>query len=263
MKSLLYTIAFFLLSVAYASSASAQVSTSGPQKVYRLPRLDERSVILDSAGRRVEYTAWTTLVNSGRYEVKVVVMENGKGALRLVKMTKAQRDAKFAKMAKPVESPFFTTGKAFKERFKAKDFSGEVWDSKRLKGKIVVISFWYVNNIQCRQQLPDLNEVAVSYSNDGDVVFLSVPLDDRKSVEEFLKYSPLAYKHLENGKEISEKLGVVGQPTDVVIDQNGLVQYHTTGYNAANAYWIGKTISLLKSVSNAIDTKEELVLSSK
>ncbi len=94
MRTLLYTIALLLT----VSFAKAQTSTSGPQKVYRLPRLDERSVILDSAGRKVDYTAWTTLVNSGRYEVKVVVMENGKGALRLVKMTKAARDAKFAKM---------------------------------------------------------------------------------------------------------------------------------------------------------------------
>ncbi len=258
MRTLLYTIAL-LLTVTFAQ---AQTSTSGPQKVYRLPRLDERSVILDSAGRKVDYTAWTTLVNSGRYEVKVVVMENGKGDLRLVKMTKAARDAKFAKMGKPAESPFFISGQAFGKKLKEKSYTGEQWTNEKLKGKIVVMSFWYVNDIQCRQQLPDLNELAVTYRTDGDVVFLSVPLDDKKTVEEFLKYSPLAYQHLENGKELSSRLGVVGQPTDVVIDQHGLVQYHTTGYNAANAYWIGRTIETLKTTAGAADVKE-LTLASK
>ncbi|MVN91091.1 TlpA family protein disulfide reductase [Mucilaginibacter aquatilis] len=245
MKSTIYTLAILLFSI-LSFSVKAQVSTTGPQKVYKLPRLDEHSVITDSTGKRIDYTAWTTLVNTGRYNVKVVMLANGKGALRLSKLTKTERDARIAQMPKPMDSPFFTTGQNFDKNFKEKDFKGASWDKKSLKGKIVVMSFWYVNNVQCRQQITDMNEMVASFKNDPNVIFISVPMDDKKIAEEYLNTNPLNYVHLENGKKLSDKLGILNHPTDVIIDQNGVIQYHTTGYNIAGSYWISKTVAELQ-----------------
>ncbi len=243
MKNLLFAILFLSAAV----SVKAQVNTTACQKTYKLPKLDEHSLVKDSSGKKLDYTAWNSLVATGKYEVRVVVMPDGKGSLRLTKLTKAERALKVAQMNKPAESPYFVTGEPLKIAFKEKDITGQVWDSKRLKGKIVVINFWYVSNMLCRSQIPDLNEIAASYKNDPNVVFLSVAMDDKKTIEEFLQYNPFMYKHIEKGERISEKMGVINHPTDVIIDQEGKVQYHTTGYSASNYYWIGKTIENLKS----------------
>ncbi|MDT3405532.1 TlpA family protein disulfide reductase [Mucilaginibacter terrae] len=250
MKTLIYTLAIALLTI-LSFTVNAQVNTSGPQKVYKLPRLDERSVITDSTGKRIDYTAWTTMVNTGRYAVKVVVLPNGKGALRLTTVSKAERDAKIAQMPKPMDSPFFTTGQNFDKNFKEKDFKGESWDNKRMKGKIVVMSFWYVNNVQCRQSIADMNELAAAYKGASNVVFISVPMDDKKVVEEYLQTNPLNYVHLEKGAKLSESLGIMSHPTSIVIDQNGVIQYHSTGYNIANTMWIGKTVTELQHLPEA------------
>lgn len=246
MKKILYA-ALILVTGFCFNQAKAQVNTAAPQRVYKTPKLDEHSMILDSAGKKLDYTVWNNLVATGRYDVKVVVnAATGKGSLRMVKLSKAERDLKVAQMPKPAESPYFVTGEALKQQVKERDFTGELWDTKRLKGKIVVLSFWYVNNVNCRMQIPDLNELATTYKNDPDVVFLSVAMDDKKTVEEFLQYNPFGFKHLEKGKYISDKMGVITHPTDVVIDKAGKVQYHTTGYSVANPYWMAKTIEQLK-----------------
>ena len=255
MKKLIFTLAILFTGLlANHANAQANVATA-PQKCYRLPKLDEHSIILDSAGKKLDYTVWTSLVSTGWFCPKVVLMPNGKGAIKLIKLTTEQRNAKLAQMPKPADSPYFTTGETFKQHFKEKDFNGNVWDTKRLKGKIIVLSFWYVNNVNCRMQIPDLNNLAATYKSDGDVVFLSIPLDDKKTVEDFLTIEPLNYKHLEKGKNISDKMGVISHPTDVVIDKEGKVQYHTTGYSAANSLWIAKTIEQIKA-----PVKEEEIL---
>ncbi|MFD1256346.1 TlpA disulfide reductase family protein [Mucilaginibacter terrae] len=252
MKTIPYLIIFILVNFCIFNMEAQINSTS--QKTYKLPKLDEHSLVKDSLGKKLEYTAWTSLVATGRYEVRVVLMPDGRGSLRTVKLTKAERALKAALMPKLADSPYFTTGEAIKYVFKEKDINGDWWDAKRLKGKIVVINFWYINSMYCRSQIPDLNEVAASYKNDPNVVFLSVAMDDKKAIEEFLQYNPFDYKHIEKGVRISQKLGVVNHPTDLILDQAGKVQYHTTGYSPANFYWISKTIEKLRLTVNYGDT---------
>jgi peroxiredoxin len=245
MKKIFFTL-LILLSGLFVNNANAQSCIANAQKTYRLPKLDEHSIILDSAGKKLDYTVWNSLVSTGWFGVKVVMMPNGKGVLKLVRSTQQERAVKLAQMPKPADSPYFVNGEAPKQNIKEKDFNGIVWDTKRLKGKIIVLSFWYVNNVNCRMQLPDLNNLAATYKFDSDVVFLSIAMDDKNTVQDFLKIQPFNYTHLEKGKNISEKMGVITHPTDVVIDKEGKVQYHTTGYSAANSYWIAKTIEQIK-----------------
>jgi thioredoxin-related protein len=52
------------------------------------------------------------------------------------------------------------------------------------------------------------------------VVFLS--LDDEKDLKEFLKKSPFTYTIVPKASEVSQKYGVEGYPTHIVIDRNGM-----------------------------------------
>jgi peroxiredoxin len=247
MKKILRSISIvFVLSV-YATFVWAQGNTTSIKKVYKLPKLDEHSIVKDSSGRRYDYTAWNNMVSSGRYSVKVAVLSDGKPSLVIGKLSKAEREEALAKLPKPSESLYFKTGEALK-RFKAQDVNNQLFDLKELSGKVVVLSFWQLNHMATMQEIPNLNELADTYKNDPNVVFLAVPADDPNDVKEFLANTIFKYHVIDNGKSISSKFNIETYPTSVVIDKTGKVQFHSSGYAPANSYWIAKTIEQCKTL---------------
>ena len=237
---------FVLLLCVCIIKVNAQTAvTATPPKVYRMPKLDEHSLIRDSSGKRYEYTAWSSMVSSGRYGVKVATLPNEKPSLIIGRLNKAERDEAMTKLPKPPESPFFKTGEPFKH-FSSPDITGQPIDTKQLAGKIIVLSFYYINNNMSRRQIPDLNELVETYKGDPNIVFIAIAMDDKEALQEFLQSTPFKYRHVEKGKSITSRYDIKSHPTDVVIDKAGKVQFHTTGYSPATYYWIAKTIDQIK-----------------
>lgn len=105
--------------------------------------------------------------------------------------------------------------------FTAKGLDGKTYDLAALKGKAVVLNFWFVDCPPCRVEIPGLNTLVKEFAN-KDVVFLALALDDEKDLKEFLKKSPFTYTIVPKAREISQKYGVEGYPTHIVIDRNGM-----------------------------------------
>ncbi|MBT8218444.1 MAG: TlpA family protein disulfide reductase [Bacteroidia bacterium] len=61
---------------------------------------------------------------------------------------------------------------------------GILIDHAFLKGKIVIIDFWYIRCQPCMRELPGLHEIAKLYP-DNDVVILSLSRDDEESIQEY------------------------------------------------------------------------------
>ncbi|MDT3404150.1 TlpA family protein disulfide reductase [Mucilaginibacter terrae] len=236
---------FVLLWCFCVNQTKAQAPVTAPAKVYKMPKLDERSFVRDSSGKRYEYTAWSSMVASGRYAVKVATLPNEKPSLIIGRLNKEERKEAMGKLPQPAESTFFKTGEAFKP-FNVPDITGQPVDMKQLAGKTVVMSFWFINNNNCRRQIPDLNDLVETYKGDPNVIFISVAMDDKEALNEFLQLTPFKYRHLERGKSIASKYNVNQFPTDVVIDKTGKVKFHTSGYSPATYYWIAKTIDEVK-----------------
>ncbi len=105
--------------------------------------------------------------------------------------------------------------------FTAKGLDGKTYDLAALKGKVVVLNFWFIECPPCRVEIPGLNTLVKEFSN-KDVVFLALALDDEKDLKEFLKKSPFTYTIVPKAREVSQKYGVEGYPTHIVIDRNGM-----------------------------------------
>ena len=242
-----FVTCFFVLLLCFClNKVSAQTTAATtPPKAYRMPKLDERSFIRDSSGKRYEYTAWSSMVASGRYGVKIATLPNEKPSLIIGRLNKVERDEAMSKQPQPPESPFFKTGEAIKP-FNVADITGQPVDLKQMAGKIIVLSFWYINNSNCRRQIPDLNDLVENYKGDPNIVFIAIAMDDKDAITEFLQSTPFKYRHLDRGKSINSKYNVNVHPTDVVIDKAGKVQFHTTGYSPSTYYWIAKTIDQIK-----------------
>ena len=112
--------------------------------------------------------------------------------------------------------------------FKATDLEGNSYKLEELKGKVVVLNFWFIGCAPCRVEMPGLNEMVAEYEG-KDVVFLAFALDDQGSLEEFLETTEFAYQVLPSSHDVSESYEVNGYPTHVVIDKEGNIRSTLVG----------------------------------
>lgn len=211
----------------------------------RIVQLDENTIVRDLNGKRYEYETWKKLMSTGYYILSLIDKSNPQEGYYLLKMSEEEKSKREKNAPKPKETTCFTTGQAI-ENFKEKDIEGKKWSLNDLKGKIVVLNFWFINCMPCRQEIPALNDVVETYSQDSSIVFIALCLDDKKSIKEFLNEIPFKYKIIDNAKSIIKDYGVTSFPTHVVLDSQGIVQYHTSGLATGTIPWLKKTIEQLK-----------------
>ena len=112
--------------------------------------------------------------------------------------------------------------------FTLKDLTGKKWRLSQLKGKTVVLNFWFTTCPPCIQEIPDLNELTRTYQ-DGSVVFLGLGSDDAKTTKRFLKLHPFHYTLLENADVAGNLYKINSYPTSLVIDPKGIIRFIQVG----------------------------------
>jgi len=211
-------------------------------------KLDENTIVRDSSGTQYPYAVWQKLVQTGEYGLKRVHKKDDLEYI-LAKLTPQEihrRDSlrviREEKMPMPAESKFFVTGEKISV-FKTTDMNGNRWDLKELKGKVVVLNFWFVGCPPCRKEIPELNKLVEEYKDNKDVVFIALALDDKYAIQEFIKTTPFNYHIVDGGRYIAEgKYGIHLYPTHVIVDKEGVVRFHTSGYQSNLPLWLRKTI---------------------
>ncbi|MFT3824586.1 MAG: TlpA disulfide reductase family protein [Chitinophagaceae bacterium] len=113
--------------------------------------------------------------------------------------------------------------------FKARTLSGEKLDTKKLRGKIVVLNFWFINCAPCVAEMPALNKLVSDYK-DKDVVFISITHDDKASVkQDFLPKHPFDFTIVTDARSIEEDFSIGSFPSTFIVDADGKVQKAWTG----------------------------------
>lgn len=110
--------------------------------------------------------------------------------------------------------------------FRLTDSTGKQWHLSELKGKIVVLNFWFTSCAPCIQEMPELNRLAKEYK-DKEVVFLGLTFNNQVQVDKFLKNRKFEYTILSNSKEVDKQYKVTSWPTSMVIDTNGTIKFIT------------------------------------
>src|SRR5665213_3409877 len=120
--------------------------------------------------------------------------------------------------------------------FNFKDINGNTVSLEGLKGKPIVINFWFTACVPCIEEMPALNQLKEKYKN-SDVVFLSITFEN-KTVTEFLKKHPFNFTPISGAQEYCDNLVTIF-PLTLFINRQGIVQaashnmpslynYHTT-----------------------------------
>jgi len=123
--------------------------------------------------------------------------------------------------------------------FSATDINGKPVKLSDYRGRVVVLDFWATWCGPCLASLPHTQEVAVKYKEQGVVVLASCTSDARAKFDAWVKanakdYPDIIFSHdpLERSPDrAARKLyGVGGIPQQFIIDREGRVVAHVTGY---------------------------------
>ena len=128
--------------------------------------------------------------------------------------------------------------------FSATDISGNNYSLDELKGKVIVINFWFVECKPCVMEMPELNKLVEKYKN-KEVIFLGFANNDQPKIEKFLKTKSFNYNIIANNSELVKLYNVVSFPTHIIIDKNSKVAFRVSGLGPTTIDDIDKLIEEL------------------
>jgi len=112
--------------------------------------------------------------------------------------------------------------------FEVKTLDGETLRLNELKGKVVVLNFWYIGCVPCQVEMPGLNKLVEEFKSE-QVVFIGFAKNDESQLREFLKKTTFNYMIVAGSSSISKQYGVSAYPTHVIINKQGLIEFTITG----------------------------------
>jgi thiol-disulfide isomerase/thioredoxin len=115
-----------------------------------------------------------------------------------------------------------SSGKTNATTFKVTSLDGQTFDLSALKGKVVVLNFWFIGCAPCQVEMPGLNQVVKEFK-DKDVVFIAFANDDEKALRTFLNKKEFHYNIIASAEQIAQEFGVSAYPTHVIIDRQGRI----------------------------------------
>ena len=104
------------------------------------------------------------------------------------------------------------------------DINGEKFNLENLKGKIIVLNFWFTQCKPCVAEFPELNNLKQKYINQ-EVEFFAVTWDNKEIVDKFLINHKLDFKIVPKGKIIIDQFKIPHYPYNIIIDKDGKIEY--------------------------------------
>lgn len=116
--------------------------------------------------------------------------------------------------------------------FSAPKIDGKFIDAGDLKGKVVVLNFWFIGCPGCMEELPKLNALAGKYHDNPDVRFIAVAPNTAAELRQFLVRNKFDYEMIGNAVSIADLFKFAGYPRNVVIGKDGKIAYWRTTVRA-------------------------------
>lgn len=126
--------------------------------------------------------------------------------------------------------------------FSLTDINGHAYSLAALRGKVVVLNFWFIGCAPCQREMPALKQLTIDYHANPNVVFISFGREDAARLQRHVaKKGDFGFAVVPLPQTLAKEFGITGYPTTIVIDQNGRYAYDTEGY-AGNFRRLRQTI---------------------
>ena len=129
--------------------------------------------------------------------------------------------------------------------FSVTDINGNNYSLERLKGKVIVINFWFVECKPCVMEMPELNKMVEKYKK-KNVVFLGLAMNEKTKIEKFLKTTNFKYNIVPDAQQVVQDYGILSFPTHVVIDKDSKIAFSTSGLGETTMEDLDKVIGRLE-----------------
>lgn len=118
-------------------------------------------------------------------------------------------------------APDFTLQTLEGKNFKLSDYRGK---------KAIYITFWATWCSNCEAEIPELKEIQAKYSDDIMLLAINTSINDSmKRMKKYVKKHDLTYQvAFDEGSQVTKNYKVMGTPTQVIIDVNGILRYQGT-----------------------------------
>jgi len=126
------------------------------------------------------------------------------------------------------EKPEDSAGKKSASEFDVITLEGKSLKLGDLKGKVVVLNFWFIGCAPCRVEMPGLNILTEEFKGD-DVVFIAFATDGSEALKKFLETREFKYQIVPDAGKIAELYGVAVFPTHIIINKQGQIEFFLTG----------------------------------
>ncbi|MHC4991712.1 MAG: TlpA family protein disulfide reductase, partial [Planctomycetota bacterium] len=113
--------------------------------------------------------------------------------------------------------------------FEVTDLDGVEYRLAELKGKVVVLNFWFIGCAPCRVEIPGLNQLVESYAERDDVVFIAFAMDPADALREFLAEKPFDYAIVPSAGHLTQLFEARSYPTHLIIDREGRIAARLVG----------------------------------
>ena len=108
--------------------------------------------------------------------------------------------------------------------FTVRTLDGRTLSLADLRGKVVVLSFWFIGCPACFAMEPKLNDFKARFA-ESDVVFLAMTSDRKDALEKYLKKERFDYLQAADAKDTMAHFAFRGFPKNIVIDKRGTIVY--------------------------------------
>ncbi len=231
-------LTFLLFSILLCQNTEAQEALKGLQIVGEEDLKSEigfekdltKLPFFDIEGKPITQEEAQSLLDSFKFFPQFYMNKNKKIEAIVLGDMKADMPSARAKMMSVSLLKANKAKKSFKiSDFEALDMDGNEVSLSALKGKVVVMNFWFTRCKPCVDEMPELNKIVEKYSDNDSVVFLALSWNKKDAIRSFLnKYSFLYRIIPESGKMIKD-YGIGSFPTNLVLNQKGEVAYKAIG----------------------------------
>jgi len=126
--------------------------------------------------------------------------------------------------------------------FALTDIKGQPYSLADLRGKVVVLNFWFIGCVVCRQEMPALKQLVADYQANPNVVFISLAREDASRLRRYVaSKGDFGFAVLPLPPALAENFGITGYPTTAVLDRAGRYAYDKEGY-AGNLRYLRQAI---------------------
>ena len=116
--------------------------------------------------------------------------------------------------------------------FEVPIMGGKTLNAESLKGKVLVLNFWFIGCPGCITEMPKLNELAAKYGSNTEIEFIAIAPNTEQELRDFLARERFDYKIVGQARSIINLFAFKGFPRNIVIGRDGKIVYWRTTVRA-------------------------------